>query len=558
MSNEAFERRLTRTCVYSCVAVGALLRVVQLGDAALFGDEIHAYRLAIQFDPLWLATHFTPAGGYAPYSLYNEFLLHSVGLSEWTLRWPSAIAGILFTALAAKLALRHLSAFPACLWTAFLSLSPYLVYLAREARTYTLAMLAFTFAVAQCFAWLDTGRRRNLIGAAISGCGVLYFHPGTAPSVICLALLPIAVAATRGEFRRRLPDLTAAGLAFAGTFALLIAPALPTIVREVRLFQAAASADLETFRGSMMLATGLPLAIPATVWLGLALLGIVRAWRMNSLVAGFAAVVLLVQLGVLFRLQSVGFDVPWFFLRYSVHLLPVFALLCILAVTPPARWTGPGARGSFALLILLAAGVYGVDQQRARHYALGNNADLNVHPLLLFVPATLPEDFREATIPAFYRETLPQLEAGALIEAPLILAFPLYSIYQREHGRAYDPGALGGRVQKLFRRRPGQNLAHAHYVPELDPSKPPPARYLVLHKRVWEEIGRVRSYFQAMDATSLQFTGLEQSFNATTLQHRFGPAPLALDPASAFAAFQVYEDATVAVYDLHAAAQSAR
>lgn len=463
------------------------------------------------------------------------------------MRLPALAAGCGLVALGAALALRWLPPFQACLVAGLISLSPYLVYLSQVARVYSLLLLAYAVAVWQIFRWIGGGPDRALVvGAACAAIAAL-LHPSTLPSVATLAATPLVATLLRGEGRRWRG--LAIGLA---TFGVGIAGALgvqaETLEFEAGLRRGLGSPDSGTMRGAMMVALGLPVDLPVWVWAGLALLGAARLARTHALASAWFVATLGAQLGGLFYTRPLGVEICWLFLRYAVHVLPFLLVALVIAVSPPSRWLG--RRQTVAVVAASAVVLsYAASHAVAGRYGLASGAYAN-HPMAMFVPKRLSEAAR-ALLPTFYTEVLPTLPAGALIEAPFISSFPLYGIYQRVHGREVYSGALGPRPpQPIFRERDGLRLRR---TVDLGAGRLPsghPARYLVVHKRLSEELPPVFRYFEAHPATRAPLRFYGRLHTRRMLLRKFGEGPPPLDPAGPDGQTIVYEDPLLVVYDL--------
>jgi uncharacterized membrane protein len=161
--------------VVAALLVGLLLRLVRLGTAPLWFDEVLTAR--------WLEGSWTQMlslclhDNHPPLYFALAKLAHDwIGPSAWAVRLPSALVGTLAVPLVAAVA-DVLSGLRAARWAAwFAALAPILVHHAQEARMYALVA---TFAAANLLAlarW-TTGRSERL-GAlyALSALGLVGTH----------------------------------------------------------------------------------------------------------------------------------------------------------------------------------------------------------------------------------------------------------------------------------------------------------------------------------------------------------------------------------------------
>lgn len=120
--------------------MAAILRLFHLGHPSLWVDELFTWRSAGVGRPWGVAELLQDVHGPL-HSLMLHVWTRWAGDSEWALRLPSALLGVILVAAIAWLAARWLgesAAVPAA-WLA--AGSPFLVWYAQEARNYTLLML---------------------------------------------------------------------------------------------------------------------------------------------------------------------------------------------------------------------------------------------------------------------------------------------------------------------------------------------------------------------------------------------------------------------------------
>lgn len=131
--------------------LGFLLRTPGLSLSSLWLDEIHSYERASQQS--WQAVYkMLRSSGHAP--LYEAVLLHywmKLGTSEFMLRFPSVVVGILNIAATYSLGKEIFNAQVGLLSAFLLAASPLHVYYSQEARMYTLAAFLTTLGIYSAF-----------------------------------------------------------------------------------------------------------------------------------------------------------------------------------------------------------------------------------------------------------------------------------------------------------------------------------------------------------------------------------------------------------------------
>jgi predicted membrane-bound mannosyltransferase len=133
---------------------GSFLRLRGLGTQLVFGDEIHALDILRGHGYRYLLTHFSFADTCIPLTLYYRTVMDTVGLNELWMRLPGAISGCATILLLAVFAWRRWGPLGSLLASGMLALSPYHVYLSREARPYPIIVLLLLAVVMAVSRWV--------------------------------------------------------------------------------------------------------------------------------------------------------------------------------------------------------------------------------------------------------------------------------------------------------------------------------------------------------------------------------------------------------------------
>ncbi len=245
--------------------------------------------------------------------------------------------------------------------------------------------------------------------------------------------------------------------------------------------------------------------------------------------------------------QPMGVEAPHICLRYLAHLLPFLFAVAVAPIAWLATVLGDRAgRGSGILACCLALALP-LLEYRAGRYTLSAAQAYNMHPWVMFLP-----DEPAARIPAFYRELAAgNFADGALIEAPAIFGFPLYGIYQRAHARAVYMGAVRqGQWQSAFAGgHEGIVLRRVVDLERLGEGSPP-ARFLVFHKKIQDEMAHAAQAIQ--DAWPERLYLFPPAIMRSFARVEYGDRPLRL-PASIAGRYPVVlEDDDLIVFDLAA------
>jgi len=375
--------------VLSAVLVGLALRLVRLGAAPLWLDEVlsadwvsHPWREMVA---LCLADNHPPL-----YFVVAKLAHDLLGDAPWALRLPGAVLGAAVVPLAAAAA-ATLADRRAGRWAAwFTALSPFLVQHAQEARMYALVA---TLAAANLLALarFSTGRTARLgalfVGSAIALAATHYYTVFyLAGAVVC------AVAVRPRELRAWLPE--AAAVSAASTLSVLTAAlvarheaggsyefgwfALPgTLWSLVSGYALMPDTFALHAQGGRAVLRYLPVAIAAAPALAIcAFLGLQRLDRRARLTL---ALPFATALAAPFLVRFVlGVTVNP---RYFQATVPVVLVLLAIGATAVGRWPGLGRAAGAGVGILLVAGtaLHLAHPGHGREDVLGAAAWLETH-----------------------------------------------------------------------------------------------------------------------------------------------------------------------------------
>lgn len=136
-------------CVGLCILLGMALRAFHLGNQSLWYDEVEAIRYA---SDLSLQDVHPPIY----YSLLHLTLM--LGQSEWIVRFPSLLFGVLSIPLVYVIGNRLLSTSATLIATFLVSISPILIWHDQDARMYSLLVLTCLLLV---YAYLRAIEKRD-------------------------------------------------------------------------------------------------------------------------------------------------------------------------------------------------------------------------------------------------------------------------------------------------------------------------------------------------------------------------------------------------------------
>ena len=160
------------------VLAGAILRFWGLGSVGLHGDEktmaLPVMNLINEGRPIM------PSGMFYPRAVGQIYLMAAsvmaFGQSEWALRLPSALCGVLLIVLAYQAGGRFLTPAWRLALAAAVAFLPDFIDDAQTARMYVFLVACVTGYMALVFAWERSGRSRYLVAAVLTLLVGVHFH----------------------------------------------------------------------------------------------------------------------------------------------------------------------------------------------------------------------------------------------------------------------------------------------------------------------------------------------------------------------------------------------
>jgi hypothetical protein len=447
------------------LALALALRVYQLGDQILVGDEWHALDKAASAGWLEIATTFGRADHSIPIALYDRALASTIGLSEPWIRAPFLLSGLVLVLVLPLAARRFVPRAVADALAWLLAASPVLVFYSRFARPYTLTCPLALLAVWLAWRFWDERRAGFGLGYALCVASAGYLHAAVLPFVLApLALFAfLALRSRRGEDLRA---VLAVGVITGFACALALLPpfvfdaenmgrksgfGLPqpiTVIRALRLLAGPSSS---------VLAYGFALPCAFGCW------WLVRRERLARLFALAACAQALAVLAIAPAHRSDIFA----FARYLLPLLPCGLLALACGLWMPLRNLPERVQAGLGPLVgvfLVAAGPLAPALSQRTNWAAN---ELVLHML------GQDEDFGERVprVSDFYRD-LGRRAPGSvtLIEAPWFP--PIFAnaevYYQRLHRQVVRVGFLsepgGGPVRQGEPAYPASGFRLAHFL----------------------------------------------------------------------------------------------
>jgi hypothetical protein len=537
--------------MFLLIATGIFLRVWRAGNMLVFADEVHLLECVTSKSLSWIVTHFFSADACIPLTVYCKFLLENGVFNEWLMRLPSYLGGGMILVAFGWASWKFLRPWEGIFSVGLFSLSPYFIFLAREARPYAVITLLFSVAMLFTFTWARGGSRKLLVISSILCALAIYFHLVAGPAVVVLGLYPLVMIITGRVSKEKWCDYTIAVVIFMVVTLVLVGPPVQSLLQEVGMKAGRGNGGLDTVRGGLMLIHGLPVAIPVWVWVLFFAAGAGSLYRRYSPEIFCMLIIVATQMASIWLTQPSYMEIPWVWLRYSAHVHPIVIVLVasgLASVAPLPKRAFWISMSRYLLLALMIAFFFWHLIQG--NYSLRRTQMYNTHPMMLFAPRKPDDSGLGQIMSRFYQDRLPSLPAGSLIEAPMLVTFPLYQLYQTGHDRRFISGTLGnGYGQTIFSDptavRFKTNVPVNVSIGEVNRD----ARYLIIHKRIKAELRGAFDLLRRDRYMGPQIDTMDYFFQIPMLEFLYGEEDLNIsEPNWPFDL--IYEDDLVVVYDL--------
>lgn len=467
------ERRLVPLVgVVLPLLAGTVLRLWNLPDQILGGDEVHAVRAALNLPLSKILVTYQQTDNCIPLTAVYKLLMEwGVPVTEMTLRLPVLLCG-----LAALLALPaavsdRVSPVAVSFYRWLVALSPALVLYSRIARSY-MPMVLFAFGAVMAFeAWWRTRSWRSGAVYLFLGALAVWFHLGAGPVVVAPFLFAAGDALVRREdLRRDLRDLVLLGLSLTAAFALFLVPALASLLAVIAgksVKQAVPWSEVLPDVLQLQAGTGNEW-VAAVFWL-VALTGLALMIRKDRRLALFTLIVVAGHVAGLMILSPAGMANPIILGRYLLPVLPFVLLWASVALE-----TLPPGMGGVPLLLLVVGPLW--DPVARQTSFLHHNDFVGFYRPYRKAPAE--------EVPAFYR----RLKGETVLEFPWIFVWDsnrTFYVYQEIHG-----GRVIVSTPQRILFQPPLSLRNV-VAPEPQAFCRSGARYVIVHRNVAREEDRL-------------------------------------------------------------------
>jgi hypothetical protein len=461
------------------VLAGAGLRLWNLRDQVMGGDELHAVRAVAGQSAARILTRYSLVDYSLPITAFHRLLLDAgVALSEMDFRLPSILCGLLALIVLPRAWSGRVERFPAELYGWLVAFSPAFVLYSRIARSY-MPLVLLSFAAVMAFErWWNGGSRRAAALYVVLGALAVWVHLGAGPIVVSPFFFALGDL-VRARAWRRLRELVGLGLALSAAMALYLVPAGPSLLRLVGNKHREVDVPLRTVGNVLCLEAGTRSWTLTALFWAAALTGLVLLLRRHPRLGLFTLTVVAGHVAGILLLSPLGLNLPIVLNRYLLPVLPFVLLWVAMALgrtwIPRSGLLGMGLQRSaarFFILFLFWTGPFLTPGCRESSFMHHNDFVGFHHPL-----STIPGE----VVPAVYRN----LPRGPVLEYPWSTVWEqnrTFYLYQLVHGRRVLVSAPFD-----VPRIPGIDLRN-----EVEPGPAAflasPARTLVVHLKIpWEE-----------------------------------------------------------------------
>jgi len=352
------------------LAFGAYLRLNLLSSQILLDDEWHSINHIVGRSFLDVAKNLNPRdNSTVPFNLYSWWLYQHAHWSEWTLRLPSIVAGLLGLVVLPWMLGTILGRRVAVVFASLLAVAPFLVFYSRFARAYSAAALLGFAVLLLSHQWLKSGRARDAVATVLVGTLAVYVHPASLVAVF----VPLAIASgllIADRLKRGSPPsktIAASPTSLLAGGAVLVAVSLPVLWSlapgSSKLPWAEGAPTLSGVLTALTLISGTASAPLNLLFYALCVAGHVRLFRVAPLLAWIFLGVTGSSVALLLAARPEGIGTGLVLLRYMIVVVPIALTGVAVAIDRTAAWLvkrpeGAGTLAGAAAGAVLAGGLY--------------------------------------------------------------------------------------------------------------------------------------------------------------------------------------------------------
>lgn len=311
--------------ISSFIGLGIFLRVDQLLIQTLIDDEWHAVHQILKNKPFDIFSSFGKSDYSIPLTLLYWIESQYFALTEFIMRLPIVIFGLITLVLAPLFISKKYSKFEAVIFSLFLSMSPVLIIYSQKARPYTITLFLVYFSIWAFYKCIKSDKKivygfMYVITAALA----VWLHLIVAFFVVSPFIVELVKTFNKSRKTRiqKIKQLVAIGIPTFLITALLI---LPPLIHDLNALSSKSGKDvpnLDTLIGALHLSFGTRSELVVIIFSFLSLIGIKRVVSKSvifiNILVGFV-----ITLMVIFIIQPAWVFHSITFLRYSLPIMPL-------------------------------------------------------------------------------------------------------------------------------------------------------------------------------------------------------------------------------------------
>lgn len=492
--------------IAAATVFGAVLRIYQVTNQILTGDEWHAIITAINWDAAEILTDFGSGGHSIPVALYYEFLISTIGLSELTLYLPFLFSGIILI-FAIPMAVKGMtdSSVSVTIVAWLLAISPVLIFYSRFARPYGIVVLLGFCAVTFFYKWWQCKKTVYAAGYAFTGWLAIYFHIIAIPFI----LGPFAYFFICSLFSNHrwmvIKQLFKVGMGTALllclTLALPIANSLDSLTVKTGYSEIELATVLKAFRLLICGTDNIFVSIVVLIFLSI---GVYHLFTRSANGPFFGYLSFLSMLQVLFVVISKPLAVngPHIFARYIIIILPLLLLVLATGIDAVCSCFKKNRIHQAIVMIAVFAMLFFKGPIPSSIFGYSNMANN-----LILAQMILGETYKDHVfsklikkVPGFYRKIAANPPGSLrIVEVPYHYNGYHFYFYQLIHRQRVTMGFINGLCAQ---RRQGEiplSIKNARldgftYLNDPDALKKKEIDYVVFHKHMKNEINYKAEY----------------------------------------------------------------
>lgn len=472
------------------VLLGTVLRLWQLPQQIVLQDEWHAVSAAVKQSFGYIATHFQIADNCIPLSLFYKFLLETTGLSEFGLRFPPLLFGLLLLILLPLSVRRLLPGKDYLLFAFLLALSPLLIHYTRFARPYIIAVFLSFTAVIYFYKWRTEQQNKFLFVYLTAGVTAVWFSLPVFPVVTAPLVFFFFKAFQEKPASAAMKKIILAGLLFLAGFGLWFIPAASSLEAVTGKMQAG-TIQWMTAAVSLQLFTGSGLVVFTVLFLILAAAGMTEIAAGKPVFFGLVLTIFSLHFLSLLIIQPLMIEAPIVLTRYSIGLVPFWLMAAAAGLGKAGRLLKKTVLSKTAANVI--AGIF-----LAVYFSTGpvppvflpvnnftNHPHFNWDPAL---PVIKAEEKLHSKFSEFYSVLKNREENVSIIECP----YPFtawYHLYQLHHQRRVKIGHLPESLVAGAGQIQDDHIHFHHFINIFDRRevKKSGTSFIIIHKDVYAE-----------------------------------------------------------------------